>query len=293
MLRMRTLSKSAVLRGFIAQYQPSQFRRLCRSRNALRIRCQDNQGKGDAVEGSASKENSDLELDTSSLPENFCIIESPTAVKDFADMQLSEVVANIEARRNKIFLLMEEVRRLRIQERLKRRSIAAHGEDDAFINEHFPSALPFAPPLNVRSIKYYYLLFGVTIFAIIIFGGLVSPILEVRLGLGGQSYSDFIDTLHLPQQLSQVDPIVASFCGGAVGVLTSLLLVEQNNVRRQAEARCAYCEGTGYITCGSCFGGNKSECANCSGTGKVACTACLCTGKRLATEYDPRIDPFD
>ena len=32
--------------------------------------------------------------------------------------------------------------------------------------------------------------------------------------------------MHLPQQLAQVDPIVASFCGGAVGVLSTLMVVE-------------------------------------------------------------------
>merc|ERR1711976_182607 len=109
--------------------------------------------------------------------------------------------------------------------------------------------------------------------SIILFGGLVAPILEVRLGLGGQSYADFINSIHLPGQLSQVDPIVASFCGGAVGVLTALLLVEVNNVKLQAKARCAYCEGTGYITCGSCYGsgavvmdGESTPCVSCSGT---------------------------
>ena len=48
--------------------------------------------------------------------------------------------------------------------------------------------------------------------------------LELRLGLGGISYYEFITSVHLPTQLAEVDPIVASFCGGAVGVLTSLLV---------------------------------------------------------------------
>jgi hypothetical protein len=39
--------------------------------------------------------------------------------QDFAKMQLSEIEDNIVSRRNRIFLLMEEVRRLRIQRRLK------------------------------------------------------------------------------------------------------------------------------------------------------------------------------
>lgn len=47
--------------------------------------------------------------------------------------------------------------------------------------------------------------------------------------------------MHLPGQLAAVDPIVASFCGGAVGVLTTLLLVELNNSDNQARNRCIYC----------------------------------------------------
>ena len=39
--------------------------------------------------------------------------------------------------------------------------------------------------------------------------------------------------MHLPTQLAEVDPIVASFCGGGVGVLTSLLIVEKNNAKLQ------------------------------------------------------------
>lgn len=37
---------------------------------------------------------------------------------------------------------------------------------------------------------------------------------------------DFIQGLHLPEQLAEVDPIVASFCGGAVGVVSALLVIE-------------------------------------------------------------------
>jgi hypothetical protein len=44
---------------------------------------------------------------------------------------------------------------------------------------------------------------------------------------------------------SEVDPIVASFSGGAVGVITSLMVVELNNVKRQEHQRCRYCHGTG------------------------------------------------
>jgi hypothetical protein len=61
-------------------------------------------------------------------------------------------------------------------------------------------------------------------------------------GLAGQSYRDFIGTMHLPGQLAAVDPIVASFCGGAVGVLSTLMVVEANNASQQAKRRCFYCQ---------------------------------------------------
>lgn len=44
---------------------------------------------------------------------------------------------------------------------------------------------------------------------------------------------------------SQVDPIVASFSGGAVGVISALMVVEINNVKLQEDKRCKYCLGTG------------------------------------------------
>ena len=50
--------------------------------------------------------------------------------------------------------------------------------------------------------------------------------------------------------MADVDPIVASFCGGAVGVLTCLLIVEKNNSRLQAKQKCIYCKGTGtWVFC--------------------------------------------
>ena len=46
---------------------------------------------------------------------------------------------------------------------------------------------------------------------------------------------------------SQVDPIVASFSGGAVGVISALMVVEINNVKLQEHKRCKYCLGTGML----------------------------------------------
>ncbi len=42
---------------------------------------------------------------------------------------------------------------------------------------------------------------------------------------------------------SEVDPIVASFSGGAMGVITSLMVVELKNVKQQEHKHCKYCHG--------------------------------------------------
>jgi hypothetical protein len=234
--------------------------------------------------------NDEEEEDFSALPENFCIIESRDSVKSFSDMQNSELEQNIQSRRNKIFLLMEEVRRLRIQQRMRKGA-----SEDEESDESYPSFIPFFPPVNEKTLKLYTNLYALTVAAIITFGGLVAPTLEVKLGIGGKSYAEFINSINLPPQLADVDPIVASFCGGAVGVLTSLLIVEKNNSKLQAKQKCIYCKGSGYLPCGACMGTGVEDgcrCISCSGSGKVMCTACFCTGKQLATEHDPRVDPF-
>lgn len=38
---------------------------------------------------------------------------------------------------------------------------------------------------------------------------------------------------------------MASFSGGAVGVISALMVVEINNVKQQEHKRCKYCLGTG------------------------------------------------
>jgi len=134
---------------------------------------------------------------------------------------------------------------------------------------------------------------------LILFGGIFAPMAELRLGLGGASYADFIDSVHLPKQLAQVDPIVASFTGGAVGVIAALFAVEYHNVKEQERQACVYCSGSGYLTCAACSGkriidpASSQPCSTCSATGKVMCTSCLCTGRLLVTEHDPRLDPLD
>lgn len=236
-------------------------------------------------------------------------------MRDFAQMQLQEIQDNVRSRRNKIFLHMEEVRRLRIQQRIKSAELGIIKEEQETELPDFPSFIPFLPPLNPSNLKQYYASCFSLIAGIIIFGGLLAPTLELKLGLGGTSYADFIRSMHLPMQLSQVDPIVASFSGGAVGVISALMVVEINNVKQQEDKRCKYCLGTGYLACARCSstgvivltepvatidGADQplppprtERCSNCSGAGKVMCPTCLCTGMAMASEHDPRIDPFD
>ncbi|KAK6117842.1 hypothetical protein DH2020_048414 [Rehmannia glutinosa] len=188
-----------------------------------------------------------------SLPRNlFCIIEGPETVQDFATMELQEIQENIRSRRNKIFLQMEEVRRLRIQQRIKNTELGIVKEEQENELPNFPSFIPFLPPLNSSNLKQYYATCFSLIAGIMLFGGLLAPTLELKLGLGGTSYADFIHSMHLPDQLSQVDPIVASFSGGAVGVISALMVVEINNVKLQEHKRCKYCLGTGYLACARC-----------------------------------------
>lgn len=248
-------------------------------------------------------------------PAGFCIIEGPETVQDFVKMELQEIQDNIRSRRNKIFLHMEEVRRLRIQQRIKNAELGIVKEERENELPDFPSFIPFLPPLTPANLRQYYATCLSLIAGIIIFGGLLAPALELKLGIGGTSYSDFIHSMHLPMQLSQVDPIVASFSGGAVGVISALMVVEINNVKQQEHKRCKYCLGTGYLACARCSSTGSlvlvepvatlngddqplspprtERCANCSGAGKVMCPTCLCTGMAMASEHDPRIDPFD
>jgi hypothetical protein len=230
-------------------------------------------------------------------------------------MQMQEIQDNIKSRRNKIFLLMEEVRRLRVQQRLK--SVQVNDENGNEENEmpEIPSTIPFLPHVTPKTLKQLYLTSLSFISGIIFFGGLLAPTLELKLGIGGTSYEDFIRNMHLPMQLSQVDPIVASFSGGAVGVISALMILEANNVEKQEKKRCKYCHGTGYLACARCSASGvclniepisvsnasarplgaptTQRCSSCSGAGKVMCPTCLCTGMVMASEHDPRIDPYD
>ena len=268
------------------------------------------EGEADAVAATAANDDDDeddaddlaRDFDSQALPENYCIIEGRNSVVDFADMQAGEIAQNIESRRQRLFLLMEELRRLRVQQRVK-----TIGLDDDEVKEtrEFESVIPGFPVLTEDSVKDYRIYWGAAVGFLLLFGGLIAPMAEVKLGLGGTSYAEFIDSVHLPAQLAQVDPIVASFTGGAVGAISAFFVIEIQNVKEQRKKICMYCKGSGYLQCAECSTSNRPGrlidptsntrciCPTCSGTAKVMCTSCLCTGMALATEHDPRIDPFD
>ncbi|KAL2897226.1 Protein ORANGE chloroplastic [Bienertia sinuspersici] len=319
---------------------PSSFSRFCRRKLAFpsKWRCMSSSMASESDPSFVSDSDA-----TDRANSAFCIIEGPETVQDFDKMEMQEIQDNIRSRRNKIFLLMEEVRRLRIQQRIKSAELGIVQDEQENELPSFPSFIPFLPPLSSANLKQYYATCVSLIAGIMIFGGLLAPSLELKLGVGGTSYADFIQSMHLPMQLStwnvlpanpwnmlravlmgcascrayglQVDPIVASFSGGAVGVISALMVVEINNVKQQEYKRCKYCLGTGYLACARCSSTGslvliepvstvnsddqplsppKTErCSNCSGSGKVMCPTCLCTGMAMASEHDPRIDPFD
>jgi len=254
---------------------------------------------GSTVRGSVSEALSRLNISASAAEGQDFIMLGDDGSR-YGDLTIGQIEYNIQERRNRIFQLMEEVRRLRIQQRIKAKAPGESGTRavrEVQEQESFPSALPYFPPITKDTIQDYINFYSVAMPAIIIFGGLIAPILEVRMGLGGASYYEFITSIGLPAQLAEVDPIVASFCGGMVGVLSALLVVEINNAKAQASRTCTFCSGSGYLTCGMCGGSGSADgntpCTNCGQLGKVMCTSCAATGKKVFTEHDPRIDPFN
>ena len=268
------------------------------------------EGAGVATKSSPAKEKDQLlqgeASESTALPESFCIIEGANTILDFSKLQVDDIQQNLESRRQKVFLLMEEMRRLRVQLRIKSTG-SAYEEENMVQKSEFQSVVPGFPVLTEDSISDYRIYWGATVLFFLLFGGLFAPIAEVKLGVGGTSYADFIEFIHFPKQLAEVDPIVASFTGGAVGVVSAFFAIEIRNAQEQKKKVCMYCEGSGYLTCAECATpntykpgrlidpntGSKCVCNGCLGTTKVMCTTCLCTGMALVTEHDPRIDPFD
>lgn len=58
------------------------------------------------------------------------------------------------------------------------------------------SALPLMPPLSQKTLNTYYTAYAGLVGGIIAFGALVAPILEVRLGFGGERQSGAVRGRH-------------------------------------------------------------------------------------------------
>eukprot|EP00307_Rebecca_sp_RCC1486_P014526 CAMPEP_0119419246 /NCGR_PEP_ID=MMETSP1335-20130426/20286_1 /TAXON_ID=259385 /ORGANISM="Chrysoculter rhomboideus, Strain RCC1486" /LENGTH=148 /DNA_ID=CAMNT_0007444537 /DNA_START=64 /DNA_END=510 /DNA_ORIENTATION=+ len=87
-----------------------------------------------------------------------------------------------------------------------------------------------------------------------------------------------------------LDPDLAAFVGGAVGVMGTL---ESIMARRRAvrdRLTCVYCDGAGSLGCGACFGtglgANGLPCTACGGTGKVSCVSCQGSGNSVLLAED-------
>ena len=77
-----------------------------------------------------------------------------------------------------------QVRRLRIQLRL--RGASEDPGEMSVVEEAYPSTIPFFPPVTERTIQAYTRFYVLAVMAIIGFGGILAPSLEVRLGIGGE-----------------------------------------------------------------------------------------------------------
>lgn len=62
--------------------------------------------------------------------------------------------------------------------------VAARNEIEQ--EQKYMSALPFMPPLNEKTLQQYYILYAAFFLSITLFGALVAPIAELKLGLGGE-----------------------------------------------------------------------------------------------------------
>lgn len=52
--------------------------------------------------------------------------------------------------------------------------------------QKYLSALPFLPAISEQTLNTYYTFYAAFFGAVILFGGLLAPLLEVKIGLGGE-----------------------------------------------------------------------------------------------------------
>ena len=72
--------------------------------------------------------------------------------------------------------------------------------------ERYPSVVPFLPPLTDATIREYFRFYIASVGTLVLFGGLLAPMLEVRLGLGGARPAERGDLpVYRPARLVGVD----------------------------------------------------------------------------------------
>lgn len=84
---------------------------------------------------------------------SFCIIEGPDTVQDFVQMQMQDIQDNIRSRRNKIFLLMEEVNFLEFPN-----GLSEHGFRPPYWSESEPLSNGSYTDLKCCIVPFYHLL---------------------------------------------------------------------------------------------------------------------------------------
>lgn len=69
-------------------------------------------------------------------------------------------------------------------------AFAAQGDNEParveIEQQKYLSALPFLPPISEKTLKTYYTFYAAFFGTVILFGGLLAPLLEVKIGLGGE-----------------------------------------------------------------------------------------------------------
>eukprot|EP00741_Cyanophora_paradoxa_P009609 tig00001537_g9307.t1 len=90
--------------------------------------------------------------------------------------------------------------------------------------------------------------------------------------------TDVIDAL---AQANVNTEAVAAVAGGSVGVMGTLVAVENAKKRSFEDSLCLYCGGFGELACGMCVG---AGCDSCQSNGRVPCFNCQGTGHAFLTD---------
>jgi len=111
-----------------------------------------------------------------------------------------------------------------------------------------------------------------------------------------------LDTLSPWLSISESGDVVASpqaingFIGGSVGVIGTVAATSIKKSEVKDRLKCTYCDGTGKIMCGYCYGTKQtpfsdssgawqsSPCSNCEATGDVVCINCQGSGITIPDE---------